>query len=321
MKKCFILCASLALTAVGVLGPNRSVRAAWPANPPREYVVQPGDTLLGIALAFGVSMASIQAFNDLPDPNVIQAGQKLRIPAQPLQAGEGALSTLYVVRPGDTLSAIAARFQLRVSDLTRANRITEDAIIRVGQKLVIPAVGAAQAARAPAPAVELIPLIPVTASAPAGETTQASPASPELGAAPTAYPVAEIETMRARLLELYNQARIASGVPPLAYSFVLQAAAQAHAEDCAARGTGSHIGSDGSRASQRIARAGYPGRVTGENWAFARSADQAFEMWYTKEIPSQGPHLQNILSPRYKEVGFGVAPARNGFFLIANFGG
>lgn len=321
MKKCFILCASLALTAVGVLGPNRSVRAAWPANPPREYVVQPGDTLLGIALAFGVSMASIQAFNDLPDPNVLQAGQKLRIPAQPLQAGEGALSTLYVVRPGDTLSAIAARFQLRVSDLTRANRITEDAIIRVGQKLVIPAVGAAQAARAPAPAVELIPLIPVTTSAPAGETTQASPASPELGAAPTAYPVAEIETMRARLLELYNQARIASGVPPLAYSFVLQAAAQAHAEDCAARGTGSHIGSDGSRASQRIARAGYPGRVTGENWAFARSADQAFEMWYTKEIPSQGPHLQNILSPRYKEVGFGVAPARNGFFLIANFGG
>ncbi|GIV83622.1 MAG: hypothetical protein KatS3mg052_0629 [Candidatus Roseilinea sp.] len=95
--------------------------------------------------------------------------------------------------------------------------------------------------------------------------------------------------MRARLLELYNQARIANGVPPLAYSFVLQAAAQAHAEDCAARGAGSHIGSDGSRASQRIARAGYAGRVTGENWAFARSADQAFEMWYTNEIPSQGP--------------------------------
>lgn len=324
MKKYLILCASLALMAAGVLGPAQRARAARPANPPREYVVQPGDTLLGIALAFGVSVASIQALNDLPDPNMIQAGQKLRIPAQPLQAGEGALSTLYVVRPGDTLGAIAARFQLRVSDLTRANRITEDAIIRVGQKLVIPARGAAQAARSPAPAVELIPLISVTTSAPAGDPAQASPASRGSGAAPAAYPiaeVAEIEAMRARLLELYNQARIANGIPPLAYSLVLQAAAQAHAEDCAARGAGSHIGSDGSRASQRIARAGYPGRVTGENWAFARGADQAFEMWYTKEIPSQGPHLKNILSPRYKEVGFGVAPARNGFFLIANFGG
>ncbi len=130
-----------------------------------------------------------------------------------------------------------------------------------------------------------------------------------------------IESARARLLELYNQARSANGLPPLAYSFVLQAAAQAHAEDCAARGSGSHFGSDGSRASQRIASAGYAGRITGENWACARSADQAFDMWYTQEIPSQGPHLKNILSPRYTEVGFGIAPARGGYFLIANFGG
>jgi uncharacterized protein YkwD len=155
------------------------------------------------------------------------------------------------------------------------------------------------------------------------EATQTSATSSESGATLTAPPSdAEIETIRARLLELYNQARIANGAPPLAYSFVLQAAAQAHAEDCAARGTGSHVGSDGSRASQRIARAGYPGRITGENWALARSADQAFEMWFTKEIASQGPHLKNILSPRYREVGFGVARAGNGyFFLIANFGG
>ncbi len=318
MKRCLILCASLALIAASVLGPIRSAHAVQPANPPREYVVQPGDTLLGIALAFGVSLASIQALNDLEDPSMIRVGQRLKIPAEPSQPGESVFWTLYVVRPGDTLGAIAARFQLRVSDLTHVNHITEDTIIRVGQRLVIPARGAVQAASSPVPAVELIP---VAASASAGETTQASPASPESSAMPAAHPIAEIETIRARLLELYNQARIANGAPPLAYSFVLQAAAQAHAEDCAARGTGSHIGSDGSRASQRIARAGYPSRVTGENWAFARSADQAFEMWYTKEIPSQGPHLKNILSPRYKEVGFGVAPARNGFFLIVNFGG
>ncbi|BCX02742.1 MAG: hypothetical protein KatS3mg053_0680 [Candidatus Roseilinea sp.] len=322
MKRYFVLCAALTLMATGTLGPVRIAHAAQPANTPREYVVQPGDTLLGIALAFGVSMASIQALNNLEDPSLIRAGQLLKIPAQRSQPGESALWILYVVRPGDTLSAIAARFQLKIADLTRVNQISEDALIRVGQTLVIPASGVVQAANPSAPAVELIPLIPLAESASTSEAVQPSPTSVEPSAPPTANSVAEIEAARVRLLELYNQVRIANGVPPLTYSLVLQAAAQAHAEDCAARGAGSHIGSDGSRSSQRIARAGYAGRITGENWALARGADQAFEMWYTKEIPSQGPHLKNILSARYREVGFGIAPARNGYlFIIANFGG
>ncbi|GIV83621.1 MAG: hypothetical protein KatS3mg052_0628 [Candidatus Roseilinea sp.] len=139
--------------------------------------------LLGIALAFGVPMASIQALNDLPDPDMIRAGQKLRIPTEPLPAGEGARSTLYIVRPGDTHSAPLPRaFSFGVSDLTRANQIAEDAIIRVGQKLVIPVQGVRFKRRAPpAPGVELIPLVPVTAPAPASGATQAPPASPRIG--------------------------------------------------------------------------------------------------------------------------------------------
>ncbi|MCS7054574.1 MAG: LysM peptidoglycan-binding domain-containing protein [Thermoflexales bacterium] len=316
MRSYIALCAALSLMGAGILGSPRGTHAAPPMNSPREYIVQPGDTLLGIALAFNVSVASIQALNNLDDPGLIRAGQRLKIPAAESQANEGAPWTLYTVQPGDTLSAIAARFRLRVGDLTRANGIAESAIIRVGQKLVIPVRGPAQPTAA---RVELIPLVPITATAPASE---APPTGPQPASPPANDAAAEVEAMRARLLELYNQARVANGVAPLAHSAVLQAAAQGHAEDCAARGWGSHIGSDGSRASQRIARAGYPGRITGENWALARSADQAFEMWYTREIPSRGPHLMNILSPRYKEVGFGIARASNGFyFLIANFGG
>ena len=44
----------------------------------------------------------------------------------------------YVVRPGDTLSAIAARNGLMLSTLARANRIEPPYLIRVGQRLVIP---------------------------------------------------------------------------------------------------------------------------------------------------------------------------------------
>ena len=126
--------------------------------------------------------------------------------------------------------------------------------------------------------------------------------------------------MRQNIFAFYNKARVANGLPPLTYSTVLQTAAQAHADDCAARNQGSHFGSDGSRSSQRIARAGYTGRITGENWAWARSAENAFDMWYTQEIPN-GPHLLNILSPRYTEVGFGITANRGGYYLIANFGG
>lgn len=45
----------------------------------------------------------------------------------------------YVVREGDTLSAIAQRYGLQLSELARANGIPPPYLIRVGQRLAIPA--------------------------------------------------------------------------------------------------------------------------------------------------------------------------------------
>jgi hypothetical protein len=45
------------------------------------YLVQPGDTLSGIAASHGASLAAVQAANpQLSDPDVIYAGQSLEIP-------------------------------------------------------------------------------------------------------------------------------------------------------------------------------------------------------------------------------------------------
>lgn len=45
------------------------------------YLVQPGDTLSGIAASHGVSLAAVEAANtQLSDPNVIYAGQTVEIP-------------------------------------------------------------------------------------------------------------------------------------------------------------------------------------------------------------------------------------------------
>jgi murein DD-endopeptidase MepM/ murein hydrolase activator NlpD len=49
----------------------------------QTHTVQPGETLFGIANAYGVSIGAIVAANDLASPDVIHVGQTLQIPSGP----------------------------------------------------------------------------------------------------------------------------------------------------------------------------------------------------------------------------------------------
>lgn len=55
-------------------------RTPTPVTGTRTYVVQPGDSLSGIAAQFGVSQEDLQAANGIEDPNSIYVGQELIIP-------------------------------------------------------------------------------------------------------------------------------------------------------------------------------------------------------------------------------------------------
>ncbi len=74
------------------------------------------------------------------------------LPPSPAVAAPASDGTVYVVRAGDTLGSIAARFGVSVSAIARANNIANPNRIYVGQRLVIPGVGGAPPAPAPAPA-------------------------------------------------------------------------------------------------------------------------------------------------------------------------
>ncbi len=99
------------------------------------YVVRFGDTLGGIAKAFGTTVQAIAARNGITNVNRIFVGQRLvivtTIPTPPP-------STIYIVRRGDTLSAIAFSQGTTVAALVRANGLLNPNLIFVGQRLVIP---------------------------------------------------------------------------------------------------------------------------------------------------------------------------------------
>ena len=63
----------------------------------------------------------------------------------PVSTGSAASGGGYVVRSGDTLGAIAARNGTTVGALAQANGIANPALIHVGQRLTVPAGGAAPA--------------------------------------------------------------------------------------------------------------------------------------------------------------------------------
>jgi len=109
-----------------------------------RYTVRKGDTLFSIARQQGVNPSALMASNHLTPQSIIRPGQILLLPPRgsaPRTAGNNATEpSVYTVRPGDTLSGIAARHGISKDTLLKANRIapTQAGKLRVGQKLLLP---------------------------------------------------------------------------------------------------------------------------------------------------------------------------------------
>ena len=116
------------------------VRPAPDALPPEPLVVvvQPGDTLWGIARSQGVELAALRSANDLLSA-ALEPGDELVIPgrfaASPGDQG-GTVPPTIEVGVGDTLWDIAQRYNTSVAALMAANDLASQNL-RVGQVLKV----------------------------------------------------------------------------------------------------------------------------------------------------------------------------------------
>lgn len=98
------------------------------------YTIQPGDTLTALAKTFKVTESELKNWNNISNIDLIKVGEVLKVSDHPEKKTS---SNTYQVKPGDTLTAIASKFNVSVPQLTKWNNISNANSIKSGQVLKI----------------------------------------------------------------------------------------------------------------------------------------------------------------------------------------
>ncbi|WP_176590407.1 peptidoglycan DD-metalloendopeptidase family protein [Sphingobium sp. EM0848] len=96
--------------------------------PASTYVVQPGETLLGVSNRSGAGAEVIAQANQLKPPYALRAGQKLSIPG----------GRYHLVAEGETGIAIAAAYGVKWSRMVEINGLGEPYVLHKGRRLLLP---------------------------------------------------------------------------------------------------------------------------------------------------------------------------------------
>lgn len=150
--------APAALPSAVAYAPPALVQKASPApHGWTTYTVRSGDTLAAIAMRTGTTPGALVSRNHLRGGgNHLSIGQRLSVPKTAAQARAEAARAkaaaaaraaairraTYVVRSGDTLSAIAARKGVTLAALLKANHLSTRSVLQIGQKVRIPGAAA-----------------------------------------------------------------------------------------------------------------------------------------------------------------------------------
>ena len=105
------------------------------------HKVTSGDTLWDISRKYNVSTRSLAKWNGMAPTDTLRPGQTLAIWVNKVtdkQKDDAILRTLtYTVRRGDSLSRIASKFNLKISDIAEWNDLNAKRYLQPGQKLTL----------------------------------------------------------------------------------------------------------------------------------------------------------------------------------------
>ncbi|MEZ5463076.1 LysM peptidoglycan-binding domain-containing protein [Dokdonella sp.] len=106
----------------------KSLLADW-----HSHRMAPGETLDSLAGSFGLSVQALASANGLAPDSLAASGTRLLVPGQGREV-DGNPAT-YVVRQGDTLSAIARRHGVKLAQLLRWNNLDKNSILQLDMPL------------------------------------------------------------------------------------------------------------------------------------------------------------------------------------------
>lgn len=119
---------------------NKTQSIARASNKVTHQVKQ-GDTLWDIAMLHKVKVRSLAKWNNMAPTDPLKLGRNLVIWTDLPSKKNGNASVMrkvvYTVRSGDSLARIANRFKVKVSDLTKWNKLQRNKYLQPGQKLTI----------------------------------------------------------------------------------------------------------------------------------------------------------------------------------------
>ena len=121
----------------------------------RHYIVQSGDSLYTIARKYSTSVSELQRLNNIKRGRVLKVGMKIIVPnpdstsmtrgvassvAKATPVKSAPKQRVHVVRRGENLSVIAARYNVPLTDIKQKNNIRNASTLLVGTRILIPPV-------------------------------------------------------------------------------------------------------------------------------------------------------------------------------------
>ena len=106
----------------------------------KEIIVRRGDTLSRIAREYNTSYQYLAKINNIPNPNLIYIGEKIKVPILEKDTINDTSHRLYIVKRENTLTQIAREFNVTIQEIVELNDITNPNLIFAGEILRIPTI-------------------------------------------------------------------------------------------------------------------------------------------------------------------------------------